>query len=592
MGEYLALGCAAHGHRDGERYWHVRTPERYLQAIEDGGDPVAGSERLDPDARTVEALQLSIRTLAGVPAGALSPRDRDELGPLVHDEGDRVVLAPEGRLLANEVARAPPGPGPVGSMRPAARPRWRSPTMTGRLPAVAPPEWIEEWDEGLRSGDPLDAPGYAERLAGLDDESVRTGRTEDHVRIEGRFDVLGGSMGVVHGEKVVRAFDRAVELGLPVVCVTRSGGARMQEGMVSLVQMGRVASAVRRHQEAGLLSVAVVLSPTTGGVWASYASLCDLRVAEVGATIGFAGPRVVEGTTGESVEGRSHTAETAFDAGLVDAVLPADELDAWVPSPSAGSRGPGRPGPLPPRSLERADDADGEAWAEVVAARRPDRPTGIDVAAALCDSWIDLAAPDPTVRTALAWIGGAPVVVVASDRHAADGRPTSPGFRQARRAIALAGRLGRPIVALVDTPGADPGPESENAGIAREIAATFAAMDAAPVPTLAVCVGEGGSGGALALAWADTLLVQEHAIFSVIAPEGAAAILERDASRAPEVAEQLALTSEALAELGIVDAVVPDDLASAAEALRTALAEVPVGRRRTRPDSVSAAGLA
>lgn len=466
----------------------------------------------------------------------------------------------------------------------------------GRQAAAVDAEgWIEEWDEELRSGDPLRAPGYAERLGALDGESVRTGRTATHVRIEGSFAALGGSMGVVHGERVVRAFDRAVELRLPVVCVTRSGGARMQEGMVSLVQLGRAAAAVRRHQDAGLLSVAALRSPTTGGVLASYASLCDLRVAEADAIIGFAGPRVVAQTTGETVDGRSHRAESAFDAGLVDAVVAADEVDAWVDRAlgAEGRRLPARPLRQPSGDGDPGPAPDpGSAWAEVLAARRADRPTGLDVAAALCDSWLDLAAPDPTVRTGLARVGERDVVVVASDRHAGSGRPGPVGFRQARRAIELAGRTGRPLVALVDTPGADPGPESENGGIAREIAATFAALETVPVPTLAVCVGEGGSGGALALAWADTLLIQEHAVFSVIGPEGAAAILEHDAGRAAAVADQLALTSTALLELGIVDAVVPDALEGAVAAIGEELGRIPVGRRRQRPDAVSAAALA
>ncbi len=104
MGEYVALGCAAHGHRDGVRYWHGRTPERYLGAIEAGEDPVAGSEQLDHDARALEALQLSLRTLAGVPVDALSDADRIELTPLVEVDDERLVLTRRGRLLANEVA--------------------------------------------------------------------------------------------------------------------------------------------------------------------------------------------------------------------------------------------------------------------------------------------------------------------------------------------------------------------------------------------------------------------------------------------------------------------------------------------------------
>lgn len=457
-----------------------------------------------------------------------------------------------------------------------------------RLHTVAV-EWTQVWDDDLGSADPLRFPGYAGRLG---EESVTTGRTATHVRVEGRFDVLGGSMGVVHGERVVRAFDRATALGLPVVCVTRSGGARMQEGMVSLVQLGRTVAAVRRHAEAGLLSIAVLRSPTTGGVLASYASSCSLRVAEAGAVIGFAGPRIVADTTGESVAGVSHSAETAHAAGLVDAVVPAAELDGWVDV----ALGLGEAPPVP--RLRAVDDAAGAsddgatgAWAEVLAARRADRPTGIDVAVALASSWTEMAAPDPTVRTALATVAGRRVVVVASDRHSAGGRPIPQGFRQAQRAVALAGRLGVPIVSLVDTPGADPGPASENDGVAAEIAATFAAFDAAPVPTVAVCVGEGGSGGALALAWTDELMIQEHAVFSVIAPEGAAVILERDASRAPDVAEHLALTSGRLREMGVVDAVVPDDVAGTVAAVHAALGTARVGARRRRPDALSAASL-
>jgi len=452
--------------------------------------------------------------------------------------------------------------------------------------------WVEEWDLDLRSGDPLGAPGYAARLDDLEHESVRTGLTGSHVRIEGCFEALGGSMGVVHGERVVRAFDRAGRLRLPVVCITRSGGARMQEGMVSLLQLGRVASAVRRHREAGMLSVAVLRSPTTGGVFASYASLCDVRIVETGAVIGFAGPRIVAETTGVAVGGLSHTAETARAAGLVDIVVDGSDLDrvvdaalGLVDTPLTARRLPVDGGPMPGLSGTGA-------WGEVVAARRRDRPTGRDVAARLCRSWVDLGGQDPTVRTGLTRIGERRVVVVASDRHVAEGRPTPAGYRQAQRAIGLAGRLSLPLVSLVDTPGADPSPMSENDGIAGEIAATFAAMDGALVPTLGVCVGEGGSGGALALAWCDTLLIQQHAIFSVIAPEGAAVILERDVARAPDVAEQLGLTSERLARLGIVDAVVPDDLDDACAAIEAALDDIPVGRRNQRPDAVSAAALA
>lgn len=446
-------------------------------------------------------------------------------------------------------------------------------------------EIIEEWDADLRSGDPLAFPDYAARLAGLDRESVRTGRADGVVVIEGDFSVLGGSMGVVHGEKVVRAIDRAIDLGLPVYVEARSGGARMQEGMISLIQMGRTAAAMGRLRAAGLGSVAVLMHPTTGGVYASYSTLCDVVGAEAGATVGFAGPRVAEAFTGRSVEGRSHTAETALAAGLVDFVGDTDALAAWVRAALGFVDRPlevrTRPGPDgDPQDPPSA----GTAWAEVGLARAVGRPTGLDVAAALVTSWTELAGTDPTVRAGLATVADRRVVVIAEDRYAGTGRPTPAGYALARRAIALAGRRGLPLVTLIDTPGAEPGSDAEQAGIARAIAETFLDLGDVPVPTVGVVVGEGGSGGALAFGVTDTLLVQRHAIFSVIGAEGAAAILYRDPARASEVAEHLRLTSTDLVDLGVVDAVVADDTDATVEAIVAALAQDHPGRRRTRPD--------
>ena len=453
---------------------------------------------------------------------------------------------------------------------------------------------VEEWDTDLHSGDPLDFPGYAQALKDAPEESVRTGLTEHHVLIESRFDAFGGSMGVVAGERISRAFDRATELGLPVVCVTRSGGARMQEGMVALVQLGRTAAAARRHAEAGLLSIAVHRSPTTGGVLASYGSLCDLRAVEAGAVIGFAGPRVVAETTGEMVGEESHQADTALEHGLVDAVLAPAEIDAWVET-ALGLRDD----PLEPRSLPAAgagpdaedDDGDLSAWEEVVRARRPDRPSGIDVAAAVCSSWTELTGTDPTVRAGLATVAGRRVVIIANDRHTDSGRPGAEGFRLARRAVGLADRLGLPLLTLVDTPGADPSSESENDGVARAIADLYGSMAGLRSPSVSVCVGEGGSGGALALAWTDRLLVQRHAVFSVIAPEGAAAILERDADKAPETAGLLGLTSADLIALGVADALVDESTEAVRAAIDAALADAVAGDRGRRADALSARWL-
>ncbi len=438
-----------------------------------------------------------------------------------------------------------------------------------------------EWDRDLRGDNPLDWPDYK----APEDESVVTGRTEHYAFAEGRFDVMGGSMGAVHGEKVVRAFRRAAEERLPMVILPASGGARMQEGMVSLIQMARTSSAATAHGRAGLISLAWMQSPTTGGVYASYASLADLRAAAPGATIGFAGPRVVEMTTGTRLPEGSHTAESALEQGLIDAVT--GDGAGWIES-ALGLRDT----KLAPRRFGGVfgnTAIDDSAWGNVQQARLPFRASGIDWAARLCSSWTELAGTDPVVRAGLATLEGGRLVVLAMDRHAADGRPQPAGYRLAQRAIALAGRLSLPLLTLVDTPGADPSAYSEADGIAGEIARTFGAMAELPTTSVSVCVGEGGSGGALALAHADRLLIQEHAVFSVIAPEGAAAILERDASKAPELAARLKLTSADLLGLGIVDAVVPEpDPAALRTAIVAALSSAGPGDRDKRVDAATA----
>lgn len=425
-----------------------------------------------------------------------------------------------------------------------------------------------EWDTDLRGGNPLDWAEYGAESGGRD--SVITGRAaidpsrtdSRYVLIAGRFEHLGGSMGAVHGEKVVRAYRRATIEKLPVVVVSASGETRIQEGMVALAQLARASGAARAHSRAGLLSLAVMRHPTTGGVLASYASLTDLRAAEPGALVSFAHPRFGH-------DPHQTTAEDAFERGLVDALIERPEQGAWIEH-ALGLRD--QPLTVPP--LPAADDeqleltGENEAWGEVRRARSTDRLSGVDHAARLCDSWTELRGPDPTVRAGLTRIGRRRAVVIANDRRAGTGHVSAGGFQLVRRAVALAGHLGVPLLSLVDTPGVD----SADDGIAAEIASTFAAMLDADVPTVAVCVGEGGGGGAFALATCDRLLMLEHSVFSVIAPEGAAAILGQAESTVPEVARRLRLTASDVVELGIADAVVSEaDVAAVDAAIADAL---------------------
>jgi acyl-CoA carboxylase subunit beta len=464
------------------------------------------------------------------------------------------------------------------------------------------PSWLtdfEPWDTEIYSANPLDFPGYEPRITG-DGDSVRTGVVSldgiPVVMISMEFASFGGTMGVVAGEKIVRAFDRAVRMRAPVVAVTRTGGVRLQEGTLALLQMGRTAAARARHAAAGLLMLSVFDSPTTGGVYASWASLADLKAAIRRAVLGFGGPRVVEYVTGQPPTPISHSAEAAYAHGLVDTLLDENEVLPWIEGALGLRRTPlappARPYVVMPAAGLNSESPD-DGWQTLLAARRKSRPSGIEWSAMLTTSWTELRGADPAIRAGLATLpGGQRAVLAAMDRHAcgdAAARPGAASFRLARRAIELAARLGIPFVSIVDTPGAEPGPAEEEDGLAREIAAVLQALSSAPVVTVALCVGEAGSGGAVALSYTDRRLMVENTAFPVIAPELAGLVLYKDQNRAEELASQLGLTPPELLRLGVIDEIAggPDVAGSVRQAIRRAIAEATPGDRHTRADQAT-----
>ena len=339
----------------------------------------------------------------------------------------------------------------------------------------------------------------------------------------------------------------------------------MQEGMWSLVQMAKSVEARGWHAAAGLVHITLLTSPTTGGVYASFASLADVILAEAEAQVGFAGPRVIEELTGTQPGADVHTAEFAFEHGLVDAIVPragqretvAKALRALSVAPRAREQtGEGGSAEAPSEQLT--------AWQRLQLVRDPARPSGPQILDALLRDAVDLRG-DRTggdddhvvVRVGHLAASSRNVVGIAQDANR-DGRIRPAGFRKAVRAIELAGRLGLPVLTVIHTRGADPLPGSEAGGIAAAIARTYDAMLSCPTPTLAVVSGEGGSGGALAMCVADRVVAFSNAVFSVIAPEGAAAILYRDAGRAPELAETLRIGVADLIDLGLVDVAVSE----------------------------------
>lgn len=425
---------------------------------------------------------------------------------------------------------------------------WREPVLAG----------ASLLDVRLARRDPCRWPSYhpepsvrAYRLRG-------TPTTPGPVAVVWDFHVQGGSFGEDDATVFVAAVRHAVRERVPLLTLVRSGGTRLQEGMAALVGIPRARIALLSLAEAGLPHLSIADAPTTGGVWIAVVAGADVRVAVSGATVGFAGPRVVEAFTGSLPGPDSHTAESAHAAGLVDAVLPRGEVAAWV---TGTLRTLASPTPsLTPDDAPTLEPSSTSGWDQVLRARA--RTVG---GRQLLDTLLTHRVPlqagygDTSVAAALGRLDGRPVVGVAVAAELG-GRPTPDGFRLAARAYRLASRLGLPVVSLVDTPGADPGPESERDGIAPAMGEALDALLTCSSPTVALIHGEGGSGGALAAVAADTVLVTDDAYFAAIGPEGASAALRRPAQ---ECADRMRITPADLLALGFADALVtPSAVAS------------------------------
>ncbi|MDT7570954.1 MAG: acyl-CoA carboxylase subunit beta [Actinomycetota bacterium] len=417
---------------------------------------------------------------------------------------------------------------------------WRNPLLAGAT----------RLDVAVAGRDPARWPGYTPRTA------VTAWRLERAVAAAWDFSAYGGSFGEDDATVLAAAAAAAVDAGLPLLTLVRSGGVRLQEGMAALVGIPRARIALQGLADAGLPHLSVADAPTTGGVWIAVTCGADLRVAVEGATVAFAGPRVVEAFTGVLPPEDSHTAESAYAAGLVDALLPGEHVVGWLGQVLDALT----PDPQPVGTPAGAAALDPSGSEQVTRARSRTQG-GRDLLHALLTDVVPLRAPrgDETVAAVVGRLAGRPVigVAVAAERGQ---RPTPDGYRLATRAYRLAARLRLPVLSLVDTPGADPGTSSENDGIAVAMAEAMEALLGCPTPTVALVHGEGGSGGALAAATADVVLMTPESYFAAIGPEGAAAALRRPPA---ECADLMRITPADLLALGFADAVgAPADVAS------------------------------
>ncbi len=511
-------------------------------------------------------------------------------------------------------------------------------TVWQRLELTVDPGTFEEWDVDLPISDPLHFPEYLEKLeearrkTGMS-EAVVTGRAcLDGVAVGlGVMDLkfIGGSMGWGVGEKITRLMERCIADALPAIVFCATGGARMQESLVSLMQMAKTAAAVGRLTHAGLPYLSVLTDPTYGGVTASYAFLGDIIIAEPGAAMGFGGPRVIE-VTNIKMPPNVQTAEFQYQHGMLDLLVPRPQMKEmlgrilrWAatspqsaPQPGDTERGgettlaPGGPdqvpavlAPTPGTSLLKLSP-----WERVQLARHPDRPLALDYIEAFVTDFVELHGDrrygdDGAIIAGLGTLDGLPIAVIAQQkgRTSAErlarnfGSARAEGYRKAMRVMALAARLQRPILTLIDTKGADCLEEAEARGISEAIATNQRDMFALPTPIVCAVIGEGGSGGAIGLGVGDVVLMQENAYYSVIAPESCAAILWRSPERKVEAAAALRLTAADAVELGVASAIVPEppggahlDPRGAARALRAAVVAALAPLLQTPPEALVA----
>ena len=464
-----------------------------------------------------------------------------------------------------------------------------------RIQMVIDEGTFEEWDHDLTGGNPVNYKGYPEKVQALQEktglkEAVVTGRGKINGReiviavCDGRF--LMASMGWAVGEKITRAVERATEEKLPVIIFACSGGARMQEGITSLMQMAKTSAALERHSKAGLLYVSVLTEPTTGGVTASFAMLGDIILAEPGALIGFAGPRVIEQTIRQKLPKGFQRAEFLVEHGFVDDIVRREDLKETLGKILEMHEGQSTDSTSENEKASyinkdefspKSDVAHAginpylTAWERVQLSRKTDRPSGSDYIEALFTDFMEFHGDrnygdDRAVIGGIAKFHGRPVTVIVQEKGTNTkeniahnfGMPMPEGYRKALRLMKQAEKFHRPVICFVDTPGAFCGIEAEERGQGEAIARNLWELAGLKTPVLSIVTGEGGSGGALALAAGDQVWMLENSVYSILSPEGFASILWKDSTKAREAAAVMKLTASDLYQKGIIEQVIPE----------------------------------
>ena len=451
------------------------------------------------------------------------------------------------------------------------------------------PEWTK-LNLSTCTDDPLeftDRENYKDRLA---EARIDTGENDAVVAADGTIDgiptticvlngfFMMGSMGRAAGDGIISAIEHAIELNQPFIMVTSSGGARMQENILSLMQMARTTVAVNKLHDKKIPYIVVLTDPTFGGVTASFAMLGDIHIAEAGARIGFAGRRVIEQNIREKLPSNFQTADYLYEHGMVDIVSPRTELHNNIARVLRVLTHQNIEPKVIKVQTPKADKdkkirglGESDAYDKVLLARHENRPHFLDYIAGIVDDWTYLAGDrcygeDPAMGSGIGFWRGIPAVIIGQEsgrtietrqKHRF-GMANPEGYRKAVRMMRLAERFDLPLISLFDTAGAFAGRESEERGQSQAVANSIATGLSIKTPYIAVNVGQGGSGGAIAIGTGDKILMMENAIYSVIAPESCASILWRDNKFKATAATAMKLTARDMANLNVIDGIISE----------------------------------
>ena len=462
-----------------------------------------------------------------------------------------------------------------------------------RIRMVADPKTFEPWFEDMEVSNPLDYEGYEDKLAAAREKTgLKEAVTVGRCKVFGEDIVLGicdsrfmmASMGHVVGEKITCAIERATALNLPVFIFCCSGGARMQEGIVSLMQMEKTSAAIRKHGDAGLLYCSILTDPTTGGVTASFAMLGDVIMAEPGALVGFAGPRVIKQAIGQELPEGFQTSEFLVEHGIIDGIVKRENLKKTIyflvkTHQCNGKKTYADYRPNEEFHFELSETLKEQswfstprsAWEKVKAVRQVERPSASDYISHIFDFFVESHGDrafrdDKAMIGGLAFLDGQPVTIIADEKgkdfkecqERNFGMPMPEGYRKALRLMKQAEKFNRPVISFVNTSGAFCGIEAEERGQGEAIARNLMEMSSLKVPVLCLMIGEGGSGGALATAVGNEVWMMENATYSILSPEGFASILWKDANRAKEASEVMNITAQDLKRLGVIEEIIPE----------------------------------